>query len=88
MPLGGPVPALPPLPPPVGPDDFPEYDAVPLIPVPVPGFLRPAATARTEDPSEFLFTANRGFGLPTSQRLRRKDEKVRETPGESQAQDC
>ena len=90
-PLGGPVtpplPPLPPLPPPVAPDDFPEYDAVPaslgpLIPgpglAPVRQSLPPVATPRTEDPAVFLFTANRGFGLPTSQRLKRKNEKVGE----------
>ena len=35
-----------------------------------------APRAKKEDPSQFLFTANRGFGLPTSERLKRKHEKV------------
>ena len=29
-----------------------------------------------EDPAEFLFTANQGFGLPTSNRSKRKNGKV------------
>ena len=83
-----PSPVAPPLLP--TPDDFPEYDAVPanlgpLIPgfIPVRQTLQPTAShpllvprAGKEDPSQFLFTANRGFGLPTSDRLKRKNEKV------------
>ena len=69
--------------PPLFDEDFPEYDAVPnnLGPL-IPGFI-PIQRSQTqqsetdpEDPAEFLFTANLGFGLPTSQRSKRKHGKV------------
>ena len=69
---------------PIEPDDFPEYDAVPanlgpLIPIRQTlqsSVSHPLLLPRKEDPSQFLFTANRGFGLPTSERIKRKNEKV------------
>ena len=85
-----PPPGAVPLPPAaVLPDDFPEYDAVPdnLAPL-IPTFIpikrleqqqqqQQPEEKQSENPTEFLFTANKGFGLPTSQRLKRKSRKVR-----------
>ena len=76
---------LPPSPPPGFEDNFPEYDAVPanlgpLIPAFIP--IKRAEdqepshqAAHRDDPAEFLFTANRNFGLATSERAKRKNVK-------------
>ena len=77
---------LPPLPPNNPPgnldEDFPEYDAVPanLGPL-IPGFIPIQrnsiqvleSPSSSDAPSDFLFNANLGFGLPTSDRVRKRN---------------
>ena len=76
------LPPVPPINPPGSFDeDFPEYDAVPanLGPL-IPGFIPiqrnsiPTSDSSSSGdlPSDFLFNANLGFGLPTSDRGVRK----------------
>ena len=80
-----PIPGLPLLPPSSPPgsfdEDFPEYDAVPsnLGPL-IPGFIpiqrnsiQLSENSSGDVPSDFLFNANLGFGLPTSERVRKRN---------------
>ena len=64
-------------------EDFLEYDAVPanLGPL-IPGFIpiqrtssqmSESSSGNGEAPSEFLFNANLGFGLATSERARKRN---------------
>ena len=59
-------------------EEFQEYDAVPpnLGPL-IPAFIPiQRIEERNEQPAEFLFNANKGFGQTTAARQRRKNAKV------------